>query len=260
MPLLLCAYDTKLGLYSSEIAGVLDRLAERFGMSFTDVHITEKNRYRDVKFRKSFSNMLMKYEQKSFPALSFHEDQSGEGLIDPESSDNQAGLLGIKNAKVVYLFCRRAGTSELVQFLQNDDDLGRLVAHAYGYALDWGDPPNNSPSAFALGIVMFTTLEGIRSACSSSRLNQMWGDAIMSGKKDYLNGYFRDIFPVNFISERHLDISLGDRTLKDLIEQDPGVFGRTIQLAEDSFAWLVSEDRLERVRSVLKVRGLLLAA
>lgn len=71
-------------------------------------------------------------------------------------------------------------------------------------------------------------------------------------------GYFREIYPVNYLSEAHLDNSFQNKPLSDYINKY-GVLTE-VDISKNMFKWELSEDVIERVRLKLEDSGLVLSS
>ena len=83
------------------------------------------------------------------------------------------------------------------------------------------------------------------------------------GKKyryqEYQTGDLRDIYPMNLITDVHLDRTVSAHTtLGEFIASDP-IHGRLEPLSDGRFAWWVMDEHIEQVREALRPSGMIIA-
>jgi hypothetical protein len=110
------------------------------------------------------------------------------------------------------------------------------VGYGYGYTL----PQESGPLQYALGI-------GYRASADEpspefKRLNNLWSREV-TGKHRYLSGYVRQVYPVNVLSQPHLDWGGGSITALGI--------GELIALERDRWLWLVPESRIPEASEYL---------
>lgn len=82
-----------------------------------------------------------------------------------------------------------------------------------------------------------------------------WLDTGME-KRGYRDGLLRDVYPINYLSGKHLQRPVGRTTLEKWIRQEPA----RGTLGEPEFGlsrWVVAEKKISTVRSELSPSGLL---
>jgi hypothetical protein len=75
----------------------------------------------------------------------------------------------------------------------------------------------------------------------------------------YKTGDLRDIYPMNLITDVHLDRTVSPHTtLREFIASDP-IHGRLETLSDGRFAWWVMDEHIEQVREALRPSGMIIA-
>lgn len=73
-----------------------------------------------------------------------------------------------------------------------------------------------------------------------------------------INGFFREIFPINFLNETHLQKHINGMSAKCFYE----MFGNVFEIAKDSnqYAWIIDEEKLSFLRKKMEKENLVLSA
>jgi len=89
------------------------------------------------------------------------------------------------------------------------------------------------------------------------RLNN-WKENTVIKKIDPLDGYFREIYPYNFVVESHLKKRFEGRAIRDFMEE----YGTLIQLDRNApqYLWSIECSKLEKVSEALESSGLVLSS
>ena len=90
-----------------------------------------------------------------------------------------------------------------------------------------------------------------------ARLNR-WRDNIWHKKLRARQGYFREVYPINFLVENHLNASFQGAPLSKFMEATGTL--RRCEFSEEMFRWDVSESNLGEVRMALEPSGLVLSS
>lgn len=132
------------------------------------------------------------------------------------------------------------------------EKLGAAYAHAFEFPAAFG--PDYYLSSVGSVPSGYSTTEN---AVYHERLTR-WRDNTWHGKKRPRQGYLREVFPVNFVTEEQSRAAAGRSTLKDYM-------ARTGALDQCSFngamyRWDVPKDVLDRVRADLEDSGIVLSS
>lgn len=84
-----------------------------------------------------------------------------------------------------------------------------------------------------------------------------WGNAYCYKDSKYRTGDLRDIYPLNFLSQPHLDQKVGDLTLEQWI-QSAQAHGELKKLADNFWSWCVEHENIPLVRETLRPMGFVL--
>lgn len=91
----------------------------------------------------------------------------------------------------------------------------------------------------------------------SARITR-WRKNILNRKLRPSRGYFREIYPINFVLETHLNMPFRDAPLSKFMEA-AGVL-RPFEFNEKMYRWDVPEKQLKEVREALESSGLVLSS
>jgi hypothetical protein len=156
----------------------------------------------------------------------------------------------------VYLgLAESAGVSvgQLARFLYASSKAMAGWRYGIGYLHPW----DRGPGQYALGLlghsgpVVPKSLRPEDSDAYKDRVTR-WLHETM-GKKRHLQGWFRDVYPVNLLSESHIKAPLQGGTF--LIDSGLGTFA---QLDDRMWIWELSPEELAAARQALKNASLLL--
>ena len=131
-------------------------------------------------------------------------------------------------------------------------DLTKFTKPAYGYAYQMEF--HYGPSFYPFGVIV----NGGKSLEEREKIT-CWGNAYSYESGSYRTGHLRDIYPMNLLSEPHLNQQVFDTNLQNWIESSPD-HGELKKLTETLWEWWVPEDKIEPVRDALKPTGILLCA
>lgn len=126
---------------------------------------------------------------------------------------------------------------------------------AYGYALDF--PTSFGPEAYSATVVAVT--EGLRTPDEQEYADRLlrWRNRISGGLLPRL-GYLREVYPVNFLLQTHLNMPFRGEQLSSYLRSEgtlaPSGFHDAV------FRWDVPFEILDRVRVDLEESGLVLSA
>jgi hypothetical protein len=129
-----------------------------------------------------------------------------------------------------------------------------LLPHAsgrYGFALAWSGP--GSFWAYAFGILEFSDAKVRREEFGEPGA---WGILFRDGARLITKGLFRDVYPINIITNKHLSHAVDNVLLRDLIGSNSG-YGTIGGSTGECHLWLVPRTDLQRIRSALDRAGLL---
>jgi hypothetical protein len=129
--------------------------------------------------------------------------------------------------------------------------------YGFGFAREYG-----SPDCFAVGYVYksgvreMDQVDGVRLVCSNDRKRD---PAQHPGRHREVRRPIVDVFPMNVLSDIHLQQKLGDESFKDWIVQNTGPQSLT-QIGPRCFAWFVPASRTAPVAAQLQRFGLTIAS
>lgn len=141
-------------------------------------------------------------------------------------------------------------------------DVCQFIKPGYGIVFhrDW----NRGPGLYVDGIntncpipdfKMTPELEEIEK--KERELNSKWWKSYSLG--NYTPGQLRDIYPMNVLSNVHLEQTVLNTTLKSWIESSTN-HGELKQLTDDLWEWWVDEDKISIIREALKPSGIIICA
>ena len=129
-----------------------------------------------------------------------------------------------------------------------------LTGMFYGYASKF--PAILGPGAYAASLGTIPKGWSFTSTRSYTKRITTWRDNIRDRRG--LNGFFREVYPVNFLTRAHLDQEISGKLASEIFEE----FGSLKQLAGigDMFVWWVPLNRIAVVREILENENLILSA
>jgi hypothetical protein len=75
----------------------------------------------------------------------------------------------------------------------------------------------------------------------------------LQNQKRHLQGWFRDVYPVNLLSEQHVNANLGEG-----ITLQTAKLGTLTPVTSNQWIWEVSEGEIDTARTTLRQAGLLI--
>jgi len=132
------------------------------------------------------------------------------------------------------------------------EKLGVAYAHAFEFPATFG--PDFYLSSVGSVPSGYSTIEN---AAYQERLTR-WRDNTWHGKKRPRQGYLREVYPVNYLTEEQARAKVGQGTLKEYMSSI-GSFNRCT-FNEAMYRWDVPNDTLDRVRKGLENSGVILSA
>lgn len=63
------------------------------------------------------------------------------------------------------------------------------------------------------------------------------------------DGYFRDIFPINIVSNKHIENKIGNKSIKEIIIENK--LGQLEHIIDDIFYWNLDDKQLKQAREIL---------
>lgn len=75
--------------------------------------------------------------------------------------------------------------------------------------------------------------------------------------KPWSGGKMRDVYPINYLTDKHMNRTVWNRRLKDWIGEDPRR-GSLAAIGDECWVWRVAERNLGAVRKSLSGSGILL--
>lgn len=133
-------------------------------------------------------------------------------------------------------------------------DLYNFLEPAYGYS--YQRLFNQGPSFYPFGVIAGLGYAG-EEGREAKRIGK-WGSEYAYEDGIYTTGLFRDIYPINFLSQPHFMHEIEGMPLKNWIESSPD-HGELKQLTENLWSWWVPEDKIAAVRDRFMPTGLLLS-
>jgi hypothetical protein len=134
--------------------------------------------------------------------------------------------------------------------------LFELTGHAHAGV--WKFPAAFSPEAYLSSVHAIP--KGTKSLANkeySDRISR-WRDNTRSLEFRVSNGYFREIYPINFLLEAHLKMPFSGKQLKSFMENN-GVL-KQLEFNHKLYRWDVPESNLSFVRERLEDSGLVLSS
>ncbi len=125
------------------------------------------------------------------------------------------------------------------------------------YGTGYLHPLDRGPGWYALGMVgptigpILPHSERLEDSLPYKKRVGQWFRE-MAGPKRYLSGWFRDVYPANALSERHVNAVVNE---KPLLHSGIGTFS---QLGDGMWLWEVPEADIPTARELLRAAGLLI--
>jgi hypothetical protein len=223
------------------------QIADHLGLSGERVvveapkHIRRKRSHMDR--LGSFNSLFSGLNAFSFEAISGGRlEDSGSNVV----------------SHVTYL--RAAGLDTMTIFTPEQEDLCdfakrflRDIPGKYGFGMDWNRP--GSFYGYTAGIEDTASAGGIINGTSDAG---RWGELYLQNYSTVFDKpLIRDIYPVNLLTNAHLDRDVGGGTVRALISGH-AEWGQVTELADNWFMWCVPPNEIENARDAFEARNLLL--
>ena len=138
--------------------------------------------------------------------------------------------------------------------------IGPPVLSKFGafYGGAWDFPAAFGPDAYlvSLGAVPKGHLS-TSNADYFARITQ-WRKNVLNRKLRPASGYFREVYPINFLLETHLNMPFRDEPLSGFMTETGTL--RSCDFNEQMYRWDVPKERLEEVQGALESSGLILSS
>jgi hypothetical protein len=244
----LCVYGTRKTAIES--IGVVQLLSEYLELDSDHIVLERNNAGTPIRIMANKPNFM-------------HDIQLPAANYSIHASENENEDAVIENAGVyVSYFTNDVFSSliaysdrmDLVQFLSHDfcAALMRNVPAKYGFAVDWRE--KSSFWAYAAGFQDMASLNGnLLGETPAGR----WGVALRRNQNALLDGNFRDIYPVNFLTNMHLSRPIPNGEARDLICSGKSDWGQISEVSSDWHMWIVPKERIEAARREFLAASLL---
>lgn len=122
----------------------------------------------------------------------------------------------------------------------------------------WSFPSHYGPAAYLSSVGAIPQgMEWGRNKLYSHRI-KCWSDNIWRKGLNPSYGYFREIYPINFLLPSHLKMPFQNKTLSHYLESHGQL--TAIANSQNMFRWDLTADKLGKVRSELEGSGLILSS
>jgi hypothetical protein len=120
------------------------------------------------------------------------------------------------------------------------------------YGIGYTHPQDKGPSLFTIG--MLATAGGPKSQYDDPVFISRTGRWLheMIGARRYLDGWVRDVYPVQLLSSAHV------QALASVYEGNQNIPGRLIQLSDSHWLWAIANDQIDPIRGQLTHAGILI--
>ncbi len=132
------------------------------------------------------------------------------------------------------------------------NSIGISYAHAFDFPACYG------PDYYLASVGTVLSRDSLSKNENYKKRLTNWRDNIWHKKKKPSQGFFREIYPINFLLQAHLDRDFQGRPLEDYMKK-VGTLERC-DFNPEVFRWDVSEDVIDSVRQALEPSGLVLSA
>ena len=129
-------------------------------------------------------------------------------------------------------------------------DLSRITTSKYGYA--YQRDFTKGPLWYPRGVI-----SGLEYGNPERKLITKWANAYYY-KRIYNTGDFRDIYPINIISQEHLDSKIEGQRLEDWVIENPS-HGIIEKLDQNLYSWQLQHEEIKIVQKKMQELGLLLS-
>lgn len=262
MALIIGFHDWQASAQSGSVTAFVDRLISGLELQLPDVSLSAKGRKGHARAGGSVAEILSGLAQDSEFSLTLYNERLQDEFHIMRLTDHYIELDAAPRDKTFFLYCKTSNLAALQAAVAPAFAGWSAFRGGYGYALDWQAQEDSTPMGFVSGEVHVPeglSDEAFDRALSEDNPLDRWREALWSGKKPYLQGLFRDVYPLNFVTGAHLDNRIGSRSLLEHIRTSPLVLGSITPLDEGFYLWQVPESELDEVRAFLDGAGLLLA-
>jgi hypothetical protein len=242
MSLAFCAYELEIGV--EDIIDSFIRIAGHLGLSDKQVAVrnTEEDQWWEVTL-----DQLDQAKPHFVGETNYALDLAGGDL-------NKAQL---RNSASYVSYLRTPFGDSMAVLSRQPEDLGKFaegfmlgLPAKYGFGLDWSRL--SSFLGYVHGLEDIHSLGGFLGESEVGR----WGKLQKSEPAFFQQGRFRDIYPVNLLTNAHLDRETPDGTVRDLILEHKN-WGGITPLAANWFMWQVPSDEIGDVKIRFEAKGLL---
>jgi hypothetical protein len=243
MSLAFCVYDLII-----DVDGALDtfaRIVDFLGLSGKRVRVrAEKKRLPRIRLDQLESLNQLFSEVKSF---SF-EVVSGEPLETTLHNEGQY----VSYTRVVERDTLMVFSPERTDFFDFAERFMGGAPGKYGFGMNWTKP--GSFYGYCKGFEDFRSMGNkIDGESDAGR----WGELFLPWRSTlFERPIIRDIYPVNLLTNAHLDRKADDGTVRDLIGGHKE-WGGITKLVDDWFMWCVPASEIDAARDAFESRGLL---
>jgi hypothetical protein len=141
-----------------------------------------------------------------------------------------------------------------------DDRLASLVKGCVSlltpvYGIGYHRNHDKGPIWYAIGLNYSRTAEEAVRMSEETTAISWWGDRAM-GKEVYREGFLRDVYPYNYLSQAHLTRRVGTESLQEWIGSEPSRCTLT-RLDDRMTLWKVPSRRIDRLRKELRSTGVI---
>jgi len=144
------------------------------------------------------------------------------------------------------------GNQSLPMFETVIQHICRLVSPVYGFG--YQRPFDKGPDFYAFG--MTSGLDYSKEEVKEGDIIAAWSHELM-GRNRHLQGMLRDVYPINLISEKHVDRQVDHLSLLDWISKD-NTRGTIESVGSNCWLWTIPDESVTRVRHRLDAAGLLI--
>ena len=168
-------------------------------------------------------------------------------------------FLGQSNIRPTYI-----GIAARPPFVHNVDALiekiGKARFEVFGtfYGGAWDFPTAFDPEGYLVSVGAIPKGHKWGSNREYSERLTRWEDNIWRRKLRASRGYFREIYPINFLLETHLNMPFRDEPLSKFMEATGAL--RPFEFNEKMYRWDVPDETLNEVREALEPSGLILSS
>ncbi len=262
MALIIGFHDWRAPAESNAVTAFVDGLISVLDMQLPDVALSVDSQQRRFRASGGVTELVTAEVLKPGFGLTLYNEGLQDDRHELVFSDHYIELIDRPREKCFFLYCKTSSVAGLMAAVFLDFEGWSALRGGYGYALDWKERDHKTPLGFVSGTAMLSedlSDEELDRAISEDDPVGRWGDILWSGKKPHLDGRFRDVYPLNFVTEAHLTNQIGGRSLLEHIRISPLVLGEVTRLAEGCYIWQVPERDLDEVKGFLDSAGLLLA-